>query len=54
MSERSFLDLDTASKNALLTLLGSLDIRLVIVDVHGENIPELTENAVRYIMFAER
>jgi diguanylate cyclase (GGDEF)-like protein len=53
MSERSFLDLDTASKNALLTLLGSLDIELVIVDVHAENVPELTANAIRYIMYSD-
>ncbi|WP_456450227.1 diguanylate cyclase domain-containing protein [Hydrogenimonas sp.] len=51
MNESSFLDLDTASKNALLTLLGSLDIELIVVGVHAENIPELTSNAIRFIMY---
>ncbi|WP_353662548.1 diguanylate cyclase [Hydrogenimonas sp. SS33] len=51
MDERNFLDLDTASKNALLTMLASLDIFLIVVNVHAENIPELQASAIRYIMY---
>ncbi|WP_457597331.1 diguanylate cyclase domain-containing protein [Hydrogenimonas sp.] len=53
MEERSFLDLDGRGKNALFTMLASLDIQLVLYNVHGENIPELQENGVRYIVYAE-
>ena len=52
MSESYYLDLDTASKNALLTLLGSLDIKLIIVDVHEENVEKLQAGAIRYIMYS--
>ena len=51
MDESSYLDLDLASKNALLTMLGSLDIDLIIVNVHAENIPTLRSSAIRYIMY---
>jgi len=53
MSESSFRDLDAASRNALLTLLGSLDIQLIVVDVQMENVAELKESLVRYIMYRE-
>ncbi|WP_201353156.1 bifunctional diguanylate cyclase/phosphodiesterase [Hydrogenimonas urashimensis] len=52
MSENSFLDLDTASKNALLTLLGSLDIELIITGVHEENLSKLQAASIRYIVYA--
>lgn len=52
MNESSYLDLDVASKNALLTLLGSLDIELIIVGVHTENVPKLKSSAIRYIMYS--
>ena len=51
MSENYYLDLDTASKNALLTLLGSLDIELIVTNVREEHLPLLRSSAVRYIMY---
>ncbi len=51
MNENYYLDLDTASKNALLTLLGSLDIELIVTGVRKEHLPLLKSAAVRYIMY---
>ena len=51
MDEASYLDLDLASKNALLTMLGSLGIDLIVVNVHAENIPTLRSSAIRYVMY---
>lgn len=51
MNENYYLDLDTASKNALLTLLGSLDIELIVTGVGEEHLPLLKSAAVRYIMY---
>lgn len=51
MDESSYMDLDLASKNALLTMLGSLGIDLIVVNVRAENIPALRSTAVRYIMY---
>ncbi|BDY12041.1 bifunctional diguanylate cyclase/phosphodiesterase [Hydrogenimonas cancrithermarum] len=47
-----YLDLDTASQNALLTLLASLDIQLIITGVSKEEIPHLMSASIRYVMFA--
>ncbi len=53
MHETLYLDMDRGSKNALLTLLGSLDIKLIVTGVHQENIYELKEEGVHYIMPAQ-
>ncbi len=53
MHESLYLDMDGGSKNALLTLLGSLDIKLILTGVHEENIDELKEEGIRYIMPAQ-
>ncbi len=53
MHETLYLDMDGGSKNALLTLLGSLDIKLIVTGVHEENINILREEGVHYIMPAQ-
>ncbi len=53
MHESLYLDMDGGSKNALLTLLGSLDIKLIVTGAHEDNIDELKEEGVRYVMPAQ-
>ena len=50
MHEKLYMDMDVGSKNALLTLLGSLDIKLIVTDVDEENIEELREEGITYVM----
>ncbi len=52
MYESLYLDMDNASRNAFLTLLGSLDVRLIIVGAHKENIEDLKQRGIRYAMFS--
>ncbi len=46
-----YLDMDTASQNALLTLLGSLDIQLIVVGVRQKDLEKLKAAAIRYVIF---
>jgi len=50
MSENVYLDMDGGSRNALMTLLGSLDIKLILVGVHEKNFSMLKEEGIRYVM----
>lgn len=50
MHENLYLDMDGASQNALMTLLGSLDIKLIVVGAHEYNFQNLKEEGVRYVV----
>ncbi|WP_457595402.1 LapD/MoxY N-terminal periplasmic domain-containing protein [Hydrogenimonas sp.] len=50
MNENIYLDMDSGSQNALMTLLGSLDIKLILVGVHEKNFSRIKEEGVRYVM----
>jgi len=50
--ESLYLNIGSVSQNALHTLLGSLDIQLIVVDVNEENISRLENRSIRYVMFS--
>jgi len=50
MHETLYLDLDGGSKSALSTLLGSLDIKLILTDVHQENLHRLKRDGIQYVI----
>ncbi|WP_456380429.1 bifunctional diguanylate cyclase/phosphodiesterase [Hydrogenimonas sp.] len=52
MGEKNYMDLDAASRHALLTLLGSLGIKLIVTGVEVERVPKLRASGIRYIMYS--
>lgn len=48
--ERFYMDMEQGAKSAMFTLLGSLDIKLIVTDVHESSIEQIKEEGIRYIM----